>query len=118
VGLDPTIVPATGLDSETTSRFLKGTFKARTSKSKIFSQFSVFRFGACAEISLSSKRKAIPLRAVMSVSATLRGLKPGLGYGFTGTTEVVPFPNEVAPFPDQVVVFSGEVAFLVVLQSG
>ena len=44
-GLNPSIAPATGLDSETTSRFLKGTFKARTSKSKIFSQFSVFRFG-------------------------------------------------------------------------
>jgi hypothetical protein len=42
---NPSIAPATGLDSETTSRFLKGTFKARTSKSKFFSQFSVFRFG-------------------------------------------------------------------------
>jgi len=41
--LSSQIAPATGLDSETTSRFLKGTFKARTSNSKIFSQFSVFR---------------------------------------------------------------------------
>src|SRR5215813_1035109 len=42
-GLSPLIAPATGLDSETLSRFLKGTFKARTSKSKFFSQFFVFR---------------------------------------------------------------------------
>ena len=42
-GIGSSIAPATGLDSETPSRFLKGTFKARTSKSKFFSQFSVFR---------------------------------------------------------------------------
>src|SRR5919205_4204171 len=38
-GLNPLIAPATGLDSEAKSRHPKGTFKARTSKSKFFSQF-------------------------------------------------------------------------------
>jgi hypothetical protein len=42
-GVSPKFIPATGCDSEAV-RFLKGTFKARTSKRKFFSQFSVFRF--------------------------------------------------------------------------
>src|ERR1700739_4145392 len=61
-GLRSLNCPGHGTCFGNTSRFLKGTFKARTSKSKIFSQFSVFRFGACAEISDFSKRKAILLR--------------------------------------------------------
>ena len=67
-GLNLSIVPATGLDSETTSRFLKGTFEARTSKSKLFSQFSVFRFGVRRKSAFFAVLGGRPYRCVRFLS--------------------------------------------------
>jgi len=58
------IAPATGLDSETPSRFLKGTFKARTSKASSFLNFLSFAFARPKSRVRSSgalpRRKAYP----------------------------------------------------------
>jgi hypothetical protein len=65
--LEASIVPATGLHSES-SRFPKGTFKARTSKAGSFLNFLssvlVWLKRPAPKVAFVSKRKAILLRAV------------------------------------------------------
>ena len=71
--------PGHGTSIRKLPRFLKGTFKARTSKSKIFSQFSVFRLGMRRKsASFKTKRKAILVARLSSQSRFLALMPLGM----------------------------------------